>query len=265
MSSRQDARRQHLADTLEGIDGFLDINEAWQLHECARQRALAVSDPCVVEIGSWKGRSAIALALGLRAAGKGGVVHAIDPHLHDTQAGLEANLDCTELRDAVQVVTMFSYDARPRFADGSVDVLFVDGSHDYDDVMADLEGWTSALRDGAVIAFNDPGWAGVYGVLRARTARVQSPFRRPWFSSNTVFYEYRPNAPWTVEDRRRMWRLHLFLLVKRRLEIFWQWSTPRLPDRGMVLLGMGAWGLTRALLRTSPYGPLTDPPSVAVT
>jgi len=258
VSVRDDPLRRQLGASLEGVDGFLDITEAWQLHESARQRALAVDGPCAVEIGSWEGRSAIALALGLRAAAKGGAVHAIDPHLHDTQAELEANLERTGLRDAVEVLTMYSHDARPRFADRSVDVLFVDGSHDYDDVMTDLDDWTSALRDGAVIAFNDPGWAGVYGVLRARTARGPSPYRRPWFSFNTIFYEYRPNDPWTAEDRRRMWRLHLFLLVKRRLEIFWVWSTPRLPDRGVSLLGLVMWGVTRALLRSSPYGPLSD-------
>lgn len=262
--SEDQLHRERLSKALDGVDGWLDITEAWQLHECARRRAGDVLDPCVVEIGSWKGRSAIALALGLEAAGGRGIVHAIDPHGRaadgtlperqgDRQVDLEVNLRQAGVTDRVDVIVATSHVARPRFTDATVDLLFVDGSHEYPDVLVDIDDWTSSLREGAVIAFNDPGWSGVNRALRERTARGRPQFRRPWFVFNTLFFEYGPSELWTMRDTARRWRLRAFLSVKRGLEVVWRVVTPRLPNIGVALLGLAAWGLTRAFLRSSPY------------
>jgi hypothetical protein len=250
--------RARLATSLEGVEGWLHLNEAWQLHEAARRHAASGSQPCVVEIGSWKGRSCIALALGLEAGG-GGRVFAIDPQILDLPPGdsdrmpeFIANVERAGVRPLVEPVRATSHAARRGFSNNSVSVLYVDGSHDYADVIVDIEDWGPTLVDGAVVGFNDSGWAGVNQALRERVAQRGSPFRRAWFTVNTVFFVYAPSGPWGWRDDTRRLRLKAFLRLHRVVDAMWHRLQHRRAPGWMVgALELSAWGLTRALLPSS--------------
>jgi predicted O-methyltransferase YrrM len=173
-----------LIEALEGVPGWLPADEAWALHRAVFE--LGDGDATVVEIGSWQGRSAVAIGSALRERG-GGVLHAVDPHrdtpLHeatgeaDTYAAFAANVEAAGLSGCVRPLRASSIEARASFADGSVDLLFVDGSHRYEDVMADIDTWMPALAEGATVAFHDV--RSEPGVRRALAERVEpesSPF-----------------------------------------------------------------------------------------
>ena len=204
------SRQTRLSDTLGPIEGMLFLGEAWKLYEYARLVPAGGRAPCVVEIGSFKGRSSAALALGLHDRGAGRL-HAIDPN-HQPEFG--PNLERSGVQDVVVAVKSGSHEARGEFAPSSVDLLFVDGSHEYQDVVQDVEDWTGALAEGAIVAFNDPGWTGVNKALREAVARMGTPFRRPSFLDNTLFFEFRPSAPWSLEDTARLLTLRAFLAIK---------------------------------------------------
>jgi hypothetical protein len=201
-AARRPGRRE-LAAALAGVEGWLGNREAWALHEAARTAPGAT--PVAVEIGSWKGRSTIALALGFRARGSGTVI-AVDPHdgpRHrarglDTFGPFLANVEAAGVAGHVRPIRATSAEARPAVTE-PIDVLFVDGSHAYEDVLADIDLWSGALRRGATVAFHDAyEYPGVRRALRERVLR-RGPFRRPRLVELTLFVTYAPGE-WSRRD-----------------------------------------------------------------
>jgi hypothetical protein len=58
------------------------------------------------------------------------------------------------VRDRVDPIRMMSTDAVAEVA-GPIDLLFIDGSHVYEDVRRDYEDWAPKVRAGGCIAFHD--------------------------------------------------------------------------------------------------------------
>src|SRR5712692_10689643 len=176
-----------MLEAIRSVQGWLYDDEALTLFDSVQKRA-GHRMPCVVvEIGSWKGKSAIALALALGST-SAGIVFAIDPHTGssehrkagaaiDTFAEFLSNIQNARVADRVRPLRMTSYEARRLFEDRSVDMLYVDGSHVYEDVRRDIEDWTPTLRPGSIVAFNDVFWPGVYKALNEGVTRVGSAFR----------------------------------------------------------------------------------------
>jgi predicted O-methyltransferase YrrM len=210
-----------LEAALEGVDGWLHLDEAHEL-----VRAVLDQPPggplSVVEIGSWKGRSTVALALAARQRGDA-VVTAIDPHLgdngewaqeSDTYEAFLRNVSVAGLDDMVRPIRKFSHEARADVDDGSVGVLFVDGSHRYEDVRRDIEDWVPTLTEGAIIAFNDSSKPGVYRALSEQILECDSRFRSHRLVRSTLFLRY-STSPLTDQERRDLRRLRIVLRIRR--------------------------------------------------
>ena len=207
-------RRTELIELLAGVPGWLTDDEAWALHEAVRTQPAHGRKLIAVELGSWQGRSTIAIASALRARG-GGTVFAVDPHrdsaLHhatgiaDTFESLEINVRSAGLSDHVRAIRRVSTETAPGFARSTVDFLFVDGSHLYEDVAADLEAWGDALVDRAVVAFHDA--RDEPGVARFVEDRVAT--------AGSGFYELRGVDNLLLTRLRRADRPRLLAVVAR--------------------------------------------------
>jgi hypothetical protein len=121
------------------------------LYRCAKQ---GYGQGAIVEIGSFKGRTTIALALGSKAARRE-KIYAIDP-LTDPQIReiFTANISQAQVADQVIPVFKRSAAARQDFNDG-IRLLFIDGCHDYERVKEDIVLWKDALIEGGIIALHD--------------------------------------------------------------------------------------------------------------
>jgi SAM-dependent methyltransferase len=150
---------------VEGVEGWLSEGQARRLWDCAR--AVPVGGR-VVEIGSFRGRSAIVLA---RAVGSGGAeVVAIDPHAGNDRGPQEihgsvdegesdnraflANLERAGVGDAVRHVRLPSQEALGSVA-GPIDLLYVDGAHRLRPAMGDISRWGSRVRPGGRMLVHD--------------------------------------------------------------------------------------------------------------
>lgn len=113
----------------------------------------------IVEIGSYKGKSAAALALGSKCAGRE-KVFGIDPHAEGTKEIFLENMVKMGVADYVVPLVATSKEAAKTF-DSRIRLLFIDGDHGYESVRTDILLWKDLVIDGGIIAFHDYYWASV--------------------------------------------------------------------------------------------------------
>lgn len=117
----------------------------------------------IVELGTHRGSSFLAFCQAVQEQGQTSRVFAIDTWEGDEHAGYYGDDIYNELREFQQrnyagiseMLRMRFNEALPYFADGSVDLLHIDGLHTYEAVREDFETWLPKLSDRAVVIFHD--------------------------------------------------------------------------------------------------------------
>ena len=146
---------------VDGVEGWLTTAQARRLFERAGGARR------IVEIGSFRGRSAIVLALG---APEDAEVTAIDPHAGNDRGPREiegtaeegeadsrafrTNLERAGVADRVRHVRLPSQGALGEVA-GELDLLYVDGAHRFGPARDDLHDWGERLRPGGSLLVHD--------------------------------------------------------------------------------------------------------------
>jgi hypothetical protein len=137
------------------IPGWLTERQARLLWESARALGPAA---VLLEIGSHQGRSTIVLGEAVRSTG--GRVVAVDPFVegklfggHSTRTKFEDNVRRAGLDEVVELVADYSTRARLSW-DRPLDLLYIDGKHDYWTLSDDLR-WARHLPPGAPVLVHD--------------------------------------------------------------------------------------------------------------
>ena len=149
---------------IDGVEGWLSDGQARRLWRCARGVAPGGT---IVEIGSYRGRSAIVLAL---AAADGVEVVAIDPHAGNDRGpqqiegtsdegeadnrAFRANLERAGVGDRVRHVRLPSADAHGSVP-GELALVYVDGAHRYRPARDDIAGWGARVAPGGALLIHD--------------------------------------------------------------------------------------------------------------
>lgn len=137
---------------IAGVPGWLTDEEGEALYELARA---CTGKGVIVEIGSFKGKSTVCLGLGSQA-GASVPIYAIDPH-QERFPEFKTNVERAGIAELVRPVPALSQPAADDF-DESIELLFVDGSHEYDLVLGDFEKWVPKVVEGGWVAFHDTTW-----------------------------------------------------------------------------------------------------------
>lgn len=146
------------------VEGWLTEGQARRLWDAAQR---VPAGGLVVEIGSFRGRSAIVIASALP---DGARLVAIDPHAGgdrgpqqiaaEAARGEEdhrqflANLRAAGVADRVEHVRLMSSDALGSVG-GEIDVLYVDGAHRFAPARDDLVRWGARVREGGTMLVHD--------------------------------------------------------------------------------------------------------------
>ena len=134
--------------------GLLGIEDRRALREIY-ERLTSVGRPIrVAEIGSAAGRGSTPIA-GEYVKRAGGTLYCIDPWDGVLYFAFLANVKIFDLERTVVPIRSLSGPAASLFDDGSLDAVFVDGSHIYPDVLADIDAYLPKIRKGGLIFGHD--------------------------------------------------------------------------------------------------------------
>lgn len=160
------------------IDGFLTESQAIELFDLA----MSIKDNSViVEIGSWQGKSSVILAKGIQNK-KNAKLFCIDPFDASGDKVSEAlayhpylqkittnypqrvkypllerfnrNMRINHVEKLITILHGFSQDFSRSFSE-RIDLLFIDGNHDYAAVKRDFEEWSEKLKRGGLLVLHD--------------------------------------------------------------------------------------------------------------
>ena len=191
------AEISRLRELIADIPGWLTDEEGEALYELAKH---CTGRGVIVEIGSWKGKSTTCLGLGSRA-GKGVPIFAVDPHADYRFGEFKENMERAGIADLVTPVPSTSQAKANDFHE-PIELLFIDGSHEYDDVKADFDQWVPKVIEGGTVAVHDTTlWEGPKRVVEDNIYR-STRFKdvRFVFGSTTVATKVQRN---TAADRLR--------------------------------------------------------------
>jgi len=217
---------QTIEDILTSVDGWLHPKEARLLYRLASEcRARGA----IVEIGSWKGKSTICLARGSIAGGKA-KINAIDPHTgspeHSREFGVvwtfdefRRNVEKAGVSEMVSPHVDYS-DAVAKKFNEPVELIFIDGIHEYEGVKIDFDDWFPKVIDHGVMAFHDSTcWPGVLKCVSEDVFKSRH-FRKVRFARSIVHGE--KVAQNTFFERVENRIFHLAFLI-HAFKDRWQW------------------------------------------
>ena len=184
-----------ILEIIENIEGYLTNKEAIFLFELAQK---CTDSGVIVEIGSYKGKSTICLGKGSKS-GKNVKVYSIDPHTGTKKWQNERkveiwsydqfnkNIKKAGVDDIVIPIVKTSENAGLDF-NKPVELIFIDGDHQYDLVKLDFDIWFPKLIDGGIMLFHDSDWSGPSRVIINKIYRSRY-FRNVGFVESITFAE----------------------------------------------------------------------------
>ena len=143
-----------------------------------------------VEVGSWLGRSAayfcelskrnpFVLSLHCVDTWEGSEEHKLYVAQHDVYAEFCENVDGWIRGGYIVPVRKPSVEAAKDYKDESLVGVFIDASHEYGDVLADIRAWWPKVMKGGYFGGHDINWPGVARAVQESFPGVQ-PLGSSW-------------------------------------------------------------------------------------
>jgi predicted O-methyltransferase YrrM len=148
-----------MIEKISEIDGWLCNNQIplmWLV--CSQVEGVAV------EVGCWKGRATVAFLANIPRGQFS--LHCVDTFFGSeehqeslkgasTRADFEKNLKERGLLDHANIIQQESATAAKEFEDNSLDLVFIDAAHDYENVKLDILSWLPKLKPNGLMMGHD--------------------------------------------------------------------------------------------------------------
>jgi len=167
----------------------------WQQIYDEQLTGFGMNHAVMVEVGTFKGRSAIYLASEIKRRHKNVDLFCVDhwlgnadePNMADmikdanARGGLYKefieNINRCGVADYIKPLRMSSVEGAAQFKDRSVNFVFIDAGHSYADVTADLNAWWPKLTPGSSFAGHDAHADGVRNAVRDFCKKIGKEYR----------------------------------------------------------------------------------------
>lgn len=148
----------------ENIPGWFDFGNIYQV-----MVQLADSNAHFVEVGSWKGKSAAFMCVEIANSNKQIKFDCVDiwtgagtPGEYDNDISVKNQTLYDEFLSNMKPVEgkytpvkEWSDKAASKYADGSLDFVFIDAGHSYENASADIKAWLPKVKPGGFLAGHD--------------------------------------------------------------------------------------------------------------
>ena len=122
-----------------------------------------------VEVGTWKGMSAAYMAVEIVNSGKNIKFDCVDTWEYlDSQNEIPKNAfenlydiflkNIEPVKHVITPVRAISWEAAQKYADNSLDFVFIDAAHDYESVKKDINAWYPKIKKEGILAGHDYTW-----------------------------------------------------------------------------------------------------------
>ena len=146
-------------------------------HECRLLAYLAAEAPAggdIVEIGAWKGKTTAWLVEGARRRADLPAVVTIDPHERNSWEDFSGTVQRFDLVGrGLQIHRARSHDVGENWQ-RPISLLWIDGSHEYEAVLADIDDFVPHVMPGGWVIFDDAAGGTFPGVERAIDQRMRN-------------------------------------------------------------------------------------------
>lgn len=146
---------------------FENINGWFNCEPLYKEMVERASDGAVfVEVGAWKGRSAAFMAVAIINSAKRIAFHVVDHFRgskeHDIEECIKSGTLMAEflqnmspVAGSYNLIPLNSLTAAATFDDRSCDFVYIDASHEYEDVKRDIQAWLPKIKPGGLLAGDD--------------------------------------------------------------------------------------------------------------
>ena len=181
--------------TTKNVGGWLTEAEGLSLYNTAKK---IKTGNIIIEVGSWKGKSAICLGNGSRDGNKV-KFFAIDPHIGssehqkmfgkvDTFEEFKQNMDRAGIAEFVEPIRDTSENAAKNF-NQRIEFAFIDGAHEYKFVKLDFKLWFPKVINGGILAFHDSWHSIGPNLATAIPLMTSSKIKNPRLVDTITYFE----------------------------------------------------------------------------
>lgn len=195
------------ADTVEG---FMALDELAWLYDQAYGKC--------VEMGSYRGRSGTILGLKLKTVG--GALSCIDCFNDSDYSIFQENLSKSDV--SVNTLRMRSVEALDSFEKESLDFVFIDSSHEYDDTVDEIVGWLPKLKQDGILCGHDyghPEFPGLTKAVHELCPGFQNPVGTIWCIDVSQFSDLQRQLFSVIHHSRQELASHLKHHTQEILEL----------------------------------------------
>lgn len=143
----------------------------------------------IVEVGSWKGKSSVFMAVEIINSGKSIKFDCVDTWMgskdgltHNNPSVVNDQLydifiqNIEPVKHIINPIRMTSFEASKLYENCSLDFVFIDAGHSYASVKQDIESWLPKIKTGGILAGHDytDAWPGVKKAVNEKFKNVIS-------------------------------------------------------------------------------------------